>query len=81
MNRAVEVLVECIPSPLGFSHPVHPIFSHERTPCWLVSLAVCVIYKPYAPLFGARPAKIEHWVFVQKTNNFRAAPMKKDSMV
>ncbi len=42
MNRAVEVLVECIPSPLVFSHPVHPSLHQQRKPCLVIFLFILV---------------------------------------
>ena len=80
MNRAVEVLVECIPSPLVFSHPVHPTSSPQRERrryfCNIFG-----IYKRFAPLAGAFSSKMLHGHFFRKTAISRAEAKKKGRWV
>ena len=69
MNRAVAVLVECIPSPLDFSHPVHLTFltlADRLSSKKRAIFAKHATYKPYALL--ARRANPEKVTFVKMPN-------------
>ena len=66
MNRAVEVLVECIPSPLVFSHPVHLYSLPERKLRSVIFCSILVFTNRMYHSSARSFAKSNTPIFVQK---------------